>query len=296
MVGFDRLAKFFSMNVSYIDSSTHDGNTADSGEDVDGAADAEADRYVYDSPAGSGDSLGPYRAVLISLGIEVPDSLFREAQNDADTAVGNRAARHHADGRFEELLGASSETEPVTSTMIASTEHEPAEPIAVGCSEHKPSGFAVFETYVSDEIGIELLNSTFARMGAATMTLMYDGSPHPGPFGVWLKDWNENEGVPQALVAAGLVRLTGATFQTTLFTACHAELTKVGREMYIRSKLDLWNREVLSRVIAEMVCSQSLTEAQADYIQPRLPGSTCTKLLREGLTLQTIIKQLLKSH
>ena len=99
MLGFDRSSKSFAMNVSYIDSSTHDEHKPDDDEDVDDAGDEEATKYghyVYDSPAGSGHSLGPYRAVLNSLGIEVPDSLFREAQNDADNATGNRVYRPSA--------------------------------------------------------------------------------------------------------------------------------------------------------------------------------------------------------
>ena len=41
---------------------------------------------------------------------------------------------------------------------------------------------------------------------------------------VWLKGWSGNEGVPEALQAAGAVRLTGRTCETGHVFAEHAEL------------------------------------------------------------------------
>lgn len=51
------------------------------------------------------------------------------------------------------------------------------------------------------------------------------GAPNlPGH--VWLKGWSENEGAPEALEAAGLVRLTGATWPTGYVEAQEAEILK----------------------------------------------------------------------
>ena len=41
---------------------------------------------------------------------------------------------------------------------------------------------------------------------------------------VWLKGWEENEGIPEALVAAGVVRLTGRTCNTGYVEAVEARL------------------------------------------------------------------------
>lgn len=43
---------------------------------------------------------------------------------------------------------------------------------------------------------------------------------------VWLKGWSENEGVPEALEEAGLVKLTGMTWPTGYVEAQEAELIK----------------------------------------------------------------------
>lgn len=41
---------------------------------------------------------------------------------------------------------------------------------------------------------------------------------------VWLKGWEENEGIPQALVERGIVRLTGQTCNTGFCEAIEARL------------------------------------------------------------------------
>jgi len=41
---------------------------------------------------------------------------------------------------------------------------------------------------------------------------------------VWLKGWSENQGVPEALEAAGLVELTGETWPTGFVEAQEAKL------------------------------------------------------------------------
>ena len=107
--------------------------------------------------------------------------------------------------------------------------------------------------------------------------------------------WSESEGVPEALVAAGIVKLSGITFQTGHVKALHAELTPIARDMYIRSRLDIHNRDIVVRAIDELLEKQKLTESQADALRVGLPGRVCTKLLREGLSVEKIILSHLES-
>lgn len=184
-------------------------------------------------------------------------------------------------------LGQSSEQPQ----MIVSTQHEPSELIPIGPATYLPAGYVRFELYQSNEIAIELLDSTYEPMGVATVALIHQGAPHPGPFGVWLKDWSENHGVPEALVDAGLVKLSGEVFPTEHVTARHAELTPMARDIYLRARLDSYNGDILHQTIDGMVSEQSLTPDDADYLKAALTGRTCTKLLREGLSIAKIIEK-----
>ena len=58
-----------------------------------------------------------------------------------------------------------------------------------------------------------------------TVCLAHDPAP-TGKDIVWLKDWSENEGVPEALVEAGIVELTGAHWPTGFVAAKEARLLK----------------------------------------------------------------------
>jgi hypothetical protein len=297
-LGCDRRLEEFFMTIIYIDTpndidtpddppeSTDDEPTEDSNEDSDLIY---SDVWEEDVSA---KSLELYQSRLKSLGIKVPESLFREVNRDATTQVGNRVARHFYDGRVEEILAAPAATHRDQSSeqpkMIVSTQHEPSELLPVGPSAHLPAGFVRFELYQSNEIAIELLDSTYEPMGVASVALLHQGAPHPGPFGIWLKDWRENLGVPEALVDAGLVKLSGQVFPTEHVTARHAELTPMARDIYLRARLDSYNGDILHQTIDGM---ESLTPDDADYLKAALTGRTCTKLLREGLSIAKIIEK-----
>jgi len=47
---------------------------------------------------------------------------------------------------------------------------------------------------------------------------------------VWLKGWSENEGIPEALVEAGVVELTGRTRQAGYCEAVEAKLSDAALE------------------------------------------------------------------
>src|SRR5690242_6012755 len=91
VLGYDRPLGHFFLTIMY---------TA-------GDSDRDDDTIVYsnlsDVNAGFDQDLDYYRAKLTSLGITVPESMFRETQQDALDHVGNRVVRHHADGRLEAL-------------------------------------------------------------------------------------------------------------------------------------------------------------------------------------------------
>jgi hypothetical protein len=44
---------------------------------------------------------------------------------------------------------------------------------------------------------------------------------------LWLKGWSENEGIPESLVAAGVVKLTGRTGPTGFCEAVEARLLEI---------------------------------------------------------------------
>lgn len=61
---------------------------------------------------------------------------------------------------------------------------------------------------------------------AATATVCLPGSPPDGH--VWLKDWSENDGIPQALAECGVLTLVPGKYQRTGFVI--APLAKLSDE------------------------------------------------------------------
>jgi hypothetical protein len=101
--------------------------------------------------------------------------------------------------------------------------------LRVGAARHTEVGVIRFARYRSGEIAIEILDENGESQSVATVSLVPYGAPHPGEYGVWLKGWSENEGVPDALVAARIVTLTGRTCSNGLCEAVHAVLTDQAR-------------------------------------------------------------------
>jgi hypothetical protein len=98
-------------------------------------------------------------------------------------------------------------------------------PLRVGPATFTAAGTIEFHRYRSGEIAIQIVGDQGEPQGVATVSLVPSGAPHPGKYGVWLKGWSENDGVPDALVRAGVVTLTGQTHRTGFCEAQHAELT-----------------------------------------------------------------------
>ena len=97
--------------------------------------------------------------------------------------------------------------------------------LAIGPTKYSSGGFIEFGWYGSGEIAMQLFNAHGERELVATVSLLPYGAPDPGRHGVWIRDWAESAGVADALVKAGIVRLTGRTHPTGYVVALHAELT-----------------------------------------------------------------------
>jgi len=98
--------------------------------------------------------------------------------------------------------------------------------LTIGPTKYSRGGRIKFGWYGSGEIAMRVVNSAGERELVATVSVVPYGAPDPGRHGVWIKDWSENEGVADALVKAGIVRLTGQTHSTGFVQALHAQLTK----------------------------------------------------------------------
>jgi len=102
--------------------------------------------------------------------------------------------------------------------------------LRVGAAKWTKGGTIKFGRYGSGELAIQIINELDGQPEAkATVSLVGYGAPHPGEHGVWLKGWSENEGIPEALSKAGIVTLTGRTWETGYTEAQHGELTDAAR-------------------------------------------------------------------
>lgn len=85
-------------------------------------------------------------------------------------------------------------------------------------------GGVVFTKYSIDNSIAILIEDIVTHEPLATATVYMDGHPLPSPKHVWLKGWSENDGIPDALVDAGIVKLTGITCIAGYVEALQAEI------------------------------------------------------------------------
>lgn len=95
--------------------------------------------------------------------------------------------------------------------------------LKVGASRFSNGGHLVFNRYECGQIAIQVFSEEGPEY-TATVAMVNDDPD--GEYGVWLKGWDTNEGVPEALQAAGLVKLTGRTVRAGYAKAVHAELAE----------------------------------------------------------------------
>lgn len=99
--------------------------------------------------------------------------------------------------------------------------------LKVGPAKYMGGGYVEFSTYpFNREIAIRIYAEDGQPEATATVALQ-DAPNARSRNGVWLKGWSENEGVPEALVKAGIVTLTGETYPTGFCDAVFGELTPV---------------------------------------------------------------------
>ena len=79
-----------------------------------------------------------------------------------------------------------------------------------------------FKLYANGSTAIVATSLEYEPMFTATVAL--EETPKPGY--VFLKGWSENEGIPEALVSAGIVELTGKTVKAGFCEAQEAKLLK----------------------------------------------------------------------
>lgn len=97
------------------------------------------------------------------------------------------------------------------------------QPLSMGATRHCRGGDIAFSHYMeTGETSITVLAPDGSRELVATVCPL--NSPPAGPDEVWLKGWSENEGVPEALVAAGVVVLVDDRF-----APCGREVAVLGK-------------------------------------------------------------------
>ena len=82
----------------------------------------------------------------------------------------------------------------------------------IGPSKYSIGGMVELAgVYYDGSLAMRVLAQSGEPRSRPTVCLSPDGPLECYPF-VWLKSWAENEGIPMALVEAGIVELTGGSF------------------------------------------------------------------------------------
>ena len=92
----------------------------------------------------------------------------------------------------------------------------------IGPVRYMEDGTIAITRYENGEVALLIEGACDEDQIVATAAL--EDAPRVGPRHVWLKGWSENEGVAEALVRAGFIRLTGEVFPTGFVKAQLAEL------------------------------------------------------------------------
>lgn len=100
--------------------------------------------------------------------------------------------------------------------------------LIVGPSVYSKGGTVVILQYANGGTALQVVDDQ--REPQYTATVNIPDAPLP-PDCVWLKGWSENEGVPQALKAAGVVELLGASHPCGFARAIMARLTPAALAM-----------------------------------------------------------------
>ena len=121
----------------------------------------------------------------------------------------------------------------------------PAIGLQVAGRVRRPIGIEAIEfgQYASRELAMEIIDRDGTaypdsipgeRLTTATVSLIPYGNPKPAFGCVWLKGWSENEGIPEALVAGGVIELTGRSTSTGFVVAVEGRLTQIALDELAR--------------------------------------------------------------
>lgn len=103
--------------------------------------------------------------------------------------------------------------------------------LKVGPAKFMRGGYLAFSHYpFNGEIAIRIYSEDGEPEATATVALEHAPDARERN-GVWLKGWSENDGVPEALEKAGIVKLTGETHPTGFCEAVFGELTPMALEV-----------------------------------------------------------------
>lgn len=174
-----------------------------------------------------------------------------------------------------------------TSTTDNGPPHDGNDRLRVGPATYTKGGYVRFGRYPSGEIAMEIFDESDEPQCVATVSLVPYGAPHPGEHGLWLKGYSENDGVPQALVDAGIVALTGRRHPTGYAQAEHAELT-----LRARSALDSHRRGLESAAHREVdaLCGLGTIDAhRAGELKRLLTAQTIEQHDQDGMSISEII-------
>jgi hypothetical protein len=152
-------------------------------------------------------------------------------------------------------------------------------------------GTLKFGRYKSGETALQILDDIGEAQWTATVSLVTSGAPHPGRLGLWLNGWGGNEGLPEALAAAGVVTLTGRTFPTGFVEAVHAELTEIGRAA-LANDMGAARAEqaaVVYAAIDGLAKECFLTLDKAVRLKERLTPTLIESVLASGLSILELI-------
>ncbi len=175
--------------------------------------------------------------------------------------------------------------------MQKSPDPENRLPLRVGAARWTTPGIIRFTRYQSGETAIEILNHGGEQQLVATVALVPYGAPHPGEYGLWLKAWSENEGVPEVLVQAGIVTLTGRKHQSGYVEALHAELTEIGRAGLARDMEAERARQValVHGKIDALIELNVFTSDRAQRLKEALTESVIEAYMDAGFGIREII-------
>lgn len=98
--------------------------------------------------------------------------------------------------------------------------------LKVGAFGDLPPTTVDFKRYANGRVALQLVTETGEHAAVATIAV----GELPAEGCVWLKGRKESDGLPEALVRAGVVELTGRRFTTPYVEALEARLTAAVHE------------------------------------------------------------------